>query len=301
DVSKKARDEANAAALKLDIANKNEFLKQQTLEAKNSQELLRIQISMAGSSDTQLQKALELKKLDQEILAIKLKYPNATEAELEALRKVKQETVGLEEQAKRTQNTFQNGFSHAFQNFKEKASDSFAQGEQAFSSMADSMSSALDTFVETGKISFRSLILDMIKNLIKLQMQAQLSGIFKFLGSALGIGGGNSAGLTSTAPKSGGLAMSWSAGGNELGGGQPSMVGENGPELFVPKSAGTIVPNNRVNSLMGNQPQVVYNGTVIQNMSAIDTQSAAQFIASNKQAIWAANQSAQRGLPQTRR
>ncbi len=299
-VNAKARAEANAAALKLDIANKDQFLKQQTQEARNAQELLKIQISLAGASDTQQQKALELKKVDQDILAIKLKYPYATDAEIEALKRLKQETVGLEEQAKRTQNTFQNGFSHAFENFKEKALDSFAQGEQAFSSMADSMSSALDQFVATGKISFKSLIADMIKNLIKLQMQAQLSGFFKFLGSALGFASGSSAGLTATAPSAGGLAMSWSAGGNELSGGQPSMVGENGPEMFIPKSAGTIVPNNRMNSLMGNQPQVVYNGPYIANMSAIDTQSATQFLAKNKQAVWGANQSAQRSLPQSR-
>jgi hypothetical protein len=52
--------------------------------------------------------------------------------------------------------------------------------------------------------------------------------------------------------------------------------------------------------MMGGQPQTVYNGTVIQNMSAIDTQSGVQFLAKNKNAIFAANQSAQRGLPQSR-
>jgi hypothetical protein len=51
---------------------------------------------------------------------------------------------------------------------------------------------------------------------------------------------------------------------------------------------------------MGSQPQTVYNGTVVQNMSAIDTQSAVQFLAQNKQAVWSANQSAQRSLPMSR-
>ena len=51
---------------------------------------------------------------------------------------------------------------------------------------------------------------------------------------------------------------------------------------------------------MGSQPQVVYNGPYIQNMSAIDTQSATQFLAKNKQAVFGANQSAQRSLPQSR-
>jgi hypothetical protein len=52
--------------------------------------------------------------------------------------------------------------------------------------------------------------------------------------------------------------------------------------------------------MMNTQPQTVYNGPVIQNMSAIDTQSGLQFIAKNKNAIFSANQSAQRSLPQSR-
>jgi hypothetical protein len=51
---------------------------------------------------------------------------------------------------------------------------------------------------------------------------------------------------------------------------------------------------------MGNQPQVVYNGPYIANMSAIDTQSGLQFLAKNKQGVWASYQSAQRSLPQSR-
>ncbi len=38
------------------------------------------------------------------------------------------------------------------------------------------------------------------------------------------------------------------AGGGRPPVGRPSMVGENGPELFVPDSAGTIVPNNAMQS-----------------------------------------------------
>ena len=116
-------------------------------------------------------------------------------------------------------------------------------------------------------------------------------GIFDAIGSIFGGGGGGGGGYTHSI---------FSAGGNELGAAQPSVVGENGPELFIPKSAGTIVPNNRMGSLLGSQPQIVYNGPYIANMSAIDTQSATQFLAANKQAVWSANQSAQRGLPQSR-
>ena len=58
--------------------------------------------------------------------------------------------------------------------------------------------------------------------------------------------------------------------------------------------------SNSLNSMVGNQPQIVYNGPYIASMSAIDTQSSVQFLAKNKTAVWAANQSAQQSLPQTR-
>ena len=80
--------------------------------------------------------------------------------------------------------------------------------------------------------------------------------------------------------------------------GKASIVGERGPELFVPRTAGTIIPNNALGG-MGGQT-INYNGPIIQNMSAIDTQSAVQFLAKNKQAVWSANQSAQRSMPVSR-
>jgi hypothetical protein len=78
------------------------------------------------------------------------------------------------------------------------------------------------------------------------------------------------------------------------------MVGERGPELFVPKTAGTIIPNHQLAGMMGGGQTVNYNGPFIQNMSAIDTQTGVAFLVQNKQAIWAANQSAQRSLPMSR-
>ena len=51
---------------------------------------------------------------------------------------------------------------------------------------------------------------------------------------------------------------------------------------------------------MGSGPTINYNGPYIANMSAIDTQSASQFLAKNKDAVWAANQSANRSMPASR-
>ena len=71
----------------------------------------------------------------------------------------------------------------------------------------------------------------------------------------------------------------------------PAIVGEKGPELFIPKSAGTIIPNNRMQTAMGNN-QTVNNYTI----NAIDTKSFEQRLLESPNAIWAANQYANKSL-----
>ena len=90
------------------------------------------------------------------------------------------------------------------------------------------------------------------------------------------------------------------AGGGSVVGGTPYLVGERGPELIVPQgSGGTVIPNNRLSGMMGGGG-INYNGPYIANLSAIDTQSAMEFLAKNKQGVWAANMSAQRSFPSSR-
>jgi lambda family phage tail tape measure protein len=206
-----------------------------------------------------------------------------------------------EYQTAQSQRTFEYGWKKAYTSYVESATNAAKLGEQAFVSVTNNLESALDTFVSTGKLKFGELARSIIADLIKIQMRAQATSIFGKLGDLLGFGGGSgSSGMFTGSTGMIGGSILKSAGGNEIGAGQPSLIGENGPEMFIPRSAGTIVPNNRMGSLMGSSPQVVYNGPYIANMQAIDTQSGIQFLAKNKQAVWSANQSAQRSLPQSR-
>jgi phage-related minor tail protein len=162
-------------------------------------------------------------------------------------------------------------------------------------SVFNNMGNAIDNFVRTGKLSFKDLTRSIIQDLISIAMKAQMMSMFKgfsFFGSS---GGGSTVGV----PVSPSMisAPTFAANGASADAGQPFYVGEQGPELFVPQGAGTIMPNKMVGAMTNNQPQVVYNGPYIANMSAIDTQSATQFLAKNKSTIWAVNQSAQRSLP----
>jgi hypothetical protein len=288
-----AKYSAEFEAKRLDMAKQANDL---VYNSEVATERLNLEREMAGLSDTQVQLALEYFDLQKKILD--MQKQGFDERYISNFAIAEMNRIKAQELNERAQNTFQAGWDKAYNNFIERSQDSAALGAEAFNSMTNSMTSALDRFVETGKLSFGSLVSSMIKDLLRMSMQAQMSGIFGML----------SGGLTSSSTDfaNGGGIVGWAKGlfgfadGGEPPVGVPSIVGERGAELFVPRTAGTIIPNNQLSSMMGNQPQTVYNGTVIQNMSAIDTQSGVQFLAKNKNAVFAANQSAQRGLPQSR-
>lgn len=260
---------------------------------------------LAGLSDIQREKALSYFDLKEKIVMLG-KDPMWQPDQISAITKANQEMIMAEEANKRAQNTFQAGWDRAYNNFKEKASDSFSAGQSAFNSMTSNMESALDKFVETGKLSFSDLTRSIIQDLIKIQIKAQATSFFSSIfgdlfGGLFGGGGGVSASAGAYGIESNPyLNFSGFADGGSPPIGVPSLVGERGPELFVPRTSGTIIPNNQLSSAMGNQPQIIYNGPYIANMNAIDTQSGLQFLAKNKDAVWAANQSAQRSLPMSR-
>jgi hypothetical protein len=158
------------------------------------------------------------------------------------------------------------------------------------------MENAIVNFVKTGKLNFKALAQSIISDIMAIYVKAQFLQMFKGAGNIFSNMFGSSMG---TQP----AFMDNTIGGFANGGnppvGVPSLVGENGPELFIPRSAGTIIPNNQLANAMGGS-QVVYNGPYIAQMNAIDTQSATQFLSKNKQAVWAANQSASRGVPASR-
>jgi lambda family phage tail tape measure protein len=261
-------------------------------------ERLDVERQMVGLSDTQVQLALEYFDLQKKILD--MQKQGFDERYISNFANAEMNRIKAQELNERAQNTFQAGWDKAYNNFIERSQDSAAIGAELFNNMTNSMTSALDRFVETGKLSFGNLIGSMIKDLLRFSMQSQMSGLFGLFG---GGGGGGIGGLFSSSTdfnNGAGLLGGFFADGGEPPVGVPSIVGERGAELFVPRTAGTIIPNSSLSSMMGGQPQTVYNGTVIQNMSAIDTQSGVQFLAKNKNAIFAANQSAQRGLPQSR-
>lgn len=195
------------------------------------------------------------------------------------------------------------GFFNAMERAARNASTEFERGQMMFESMMSNMEQAIVSFARTGKLSFGDLARSIIQDMIAIQLKAQMLGLVRMLfGSIGGLTTAMSYGTNVGSQQTAMLAAQergFADGGNPPVG-QISLVGERGPELFVPRTAGTIIPNHQLASALGGGPSVVYNGPYIANMQAIDTQSATQFLAKNKQAVWSANQSAQRGLPVSR-
>jgi len=185
--------------------------------------------------------------------------------------------------------TAKEGFMDAMTKAVNELPTAMENGAAMFEAMMGNMSNAMTDFVMNGKASFKDFARSIIADIMAIYVRSQ---ILNLLQAALGgFGGFSSAGksVMGSMPSMTGMA----ADGGYIN--APTIVGENGPELFIPRTAGTVVPNQQMSG-MGSTPQVVYNGPYIANMSAIDTQSATQFLAKNNQAVWAANAYANKSL-----
>jgi hypothetical protein len=180
------------------------------------------------------------------------------------------------------QQSFEYGWTQAFEQYKESAMTAADAGKQAFTTVVDQMTNALDNFAKTGKLSFSSLAASIIQDLIKIQTKYQMTKLFEAFTNKTETSGFSLSTMFSAAKNFLGFAN-----GGDPPVGVPSMVGENGPELFIPKSAGTVIPNNKLSDAMGGaQTTNVTN----YNISAIDVKSFEERLLGSSNAIWAANQ-----------
>jgi lambda family phage tail tape measure protein len=297
--------EAEAKKQKEALKRQQEFYDKEILISQAKGERLQKENELAFVSENERKLQLELFDIEQKRKQLTLgdQYGRRmSEEQANAFAQVEIARAKEAYQIGESQRSFEFGWQKAFATYTDNATNAAKLGEQAFVSVTSNMEQALDQFVTTGKLKFGDLAKSIIADLIKIQMRAQLTSLFKGLGNIFGFGGGGSDMGSGGATAAFGSTAFWGgkANGGDVSGNNSYMVGERGPELFIPQTAGTIIPNNKLGSAMGNQPQVVYNGPYIANMSAIDTQSGLQFLAKNKQGVWAANQSAQRSLPQSR-
>ena len=206
------------------------------------------------------------------------------------LSRIRKDGLDLEEFRRKS---FKEGWEDAFRKFAQDSENYGKLGFDMFNSAVSNMNSAIDNFVKTGKLNFKSFAQSVIQDILSMMLRFQAMQLVMAGMRSFGFSGAMPTGTVTVGPM--GLPLPAKASGGFIDG--PAIVGENGPELFIPSKTGTIIPNGRINQALSQGPSVVYNGPYIANMSAIDTQSGVAFLAKNKQAVWAANQSAQRSLP----
>lgn len=185
------------------------------------------------------------------------------------------------------QNSFETGWNRAFRQFAEDAGNYAKMGEQAFSSFATNMERALDNFVKTGKLNFKDFAASVIQDLIRIQLRAQATALLRqATGAIMGAYSSYTQGDISK-----GISYQGRASGGPVSAGETYTVGEKGPELFVPNRSGTIIPNHRIGDAMGSITNVTNN-----YIEAIDVKSFEDRLLGSHNAVWAANQYANKSL-----
>ena len=151
-----------------------------------------------------------------------------------------------------------------------KSMTPFQLAVDATNAVWGNMSSAIDDLVDKGKASFSDLARSIIKDLSKMILKQMLfNAIAGFANSDFG----TKIGLNKLFPPK--------ATGGPVAGNKPYMVGEQGPELFVPRGSGNIVPNNA----SGGGGGTVTNNYITNNINALDSKSVQQVFAENRQAL----------------
>jgi lambda family phage tail tape measure protein len=180
------------------------------------------------------------------------------------------------------QDNFVKGWQDAFTKWRNNLKTDAEIAADAFSTVTRGFEDSIVRFVQTGKLSFRSLFNDLIAQAVRASANRLLMGILTGMsGSPIGnffgslFGGGRAAGGPVTA-------------------GTPYVVGERGPELFVPQNTGKIIPNNKLTAAA---PPQILTTNVNYNIQAVDASSFRSLVARDPEFIFNVTEQGRRQLP----
>lgn len=178
--------------------------------------------------------------------------------------------------------TWSAGWEEAFKKYRDDASNAATQSATYFETFTRGMEDAFVKFVQTGKLSFKDLANSLIADFARIQAKKALMGLF---------GGGSSGGgfFSSIGNWFSGL---FRAEGGPVSANSPYIVGERGPELFVPRSSGNIVPNGEFGGGGSMTTNVTYS------IQAVDAASFQQLVARDPKFLHAVVEKGKRSLPQ---
>jgi lambda family phage tail tape measure protein len=164
----------------------------------------------------------------------------------------------------------------SFEDFKNNAMDTGKQIADSFENFTGGMEDAFVKFAQTGKLSFKDLANSIIADLIRIAVRrAIVAAIGGPLGSLFGM-----------------------ANGGPVQGATPIIVGERGPEMFVPQSAGKIISNSALKGSGQNSSSMGGGQTVVNyNIQAVDASSFRSLVAKDPSFIYAVTEQGRRSQP----
>jgi len=219
-----------------------------------------------------------------------IKEAEMMQAELEQFRasnEARREEIAKTAQATAEyQRSFEYGWKEAYGNWMDDAANAAKFGGQVFTTFANGMTDAIVDFAMTGKLSFKDLLDNMKRVIIRFLAEAAVKQFLKFLMGKFS--GGALGGIFKGISKIFGFADGGYIPGNKM-----AIVGEEGPELFMPASSGTIIPNFAAGGMMGGgTTQITYN------ISAVDSQSFKNLVAQDPEFIYNVTEAGRRRVPQ---
>lgn len=186
------------------------------------------------------------------------------------------------------QRSFEYGWRTSYAKFMDESANAAKLGQDVFETMAYGMTDALEEFIMTGKFDFRDLLDDMKRVIARFLAERAVKSFLEFL--AGGKGSGSSGGGFIDSIKS----IFGFADGGYIPGNKLSIVGENGPELFMPASSGTIIPNFASGAGVGGGGAT----SVTYNINAVDARSFKQLVAADPEFIYNVTLAGSRRVPQ---
>ena len=297
-LAKSTKDSANAAGIQTkaneELVNSlakitSEYQSQNKLKLEN----IAAETKLLGLSDSeqdirkkllqfQDQESKILDTLEQKKAGAKGKNLEAIQSEIDAFKTGQSDRTKAFEDAIRaqeeSQRSFSTGFSNAMENYISDATNAARIARDVFSTATKGMEDSITKFVKTGKLSFKSLIADMLETILRSQIQAIVAQIFSIGGK---VGGGVLGNI--------GNVLGFANGGMIPNNG-PMLVGERGPEIISGAAGRIVTPNNQLGG-----------STVTYNINAVDAMSFKQMIAQDPQFIYALTEQGRRSVPGTRR
>ena len=159
-----------------------------------------------------------------------------------------------------------NNVQQAFKDWKETVKDTDEIVRSFTTNALDGMTDALTAGI-TGAANFadamKAMAKSVVDSLIKMLVQKYIvDAAFGFITQGFGSGGTGSTGSGATSGGGSGIPQfdprGYAAIGGPVESGSPYIVGERGPEMFVPNQKGAIIPNNK----LGGGGGVVVNQTI---------------------------------------